>query len=134
MYFRFFEFHHIRIEIGATRNYVDKQGERGGLAKCQRYYISLSSKLVKEGGEGSKILKILPTWFMNAPWFEILIATCEMQTMLLLFLRLNFYRTLSKWKFPSTKLFIFPAFVCSPIFVWIVFTIMDGIFMMGNIN
>ena len=34
---------------GASINYVNKQGERG-LAECQRYYISLCSKLVNEGG------------------------------------------------------------------------------------
>ena len=34
---------------GTSINYVDKHGERG-LAKCQRYYISLCSKFVNEGG------------------------------------------------------------------------------------
>ena len=35
---------------------VDKKG-RGGLAKCQRHYISLCSKLVNEGGGGQKLSK-----------------------------------------------------------------------------
>ena len=39
----------------------------GGLAKCQRYYISWCSKLVNEGGGGSKIFKIFSMQFMDAP-------------------------------------------------------------------
>ena len=45
---------------GASINYVDKQGGGDVSLKCQRYYISLCSKLVNEGG-GSKILKTLST-------------------------------------------------------------------------
>ena len=44
---------------------LQKSGEEG-LAKCQRYYISLCGKLINEE-EGVKILKILPTWFMKGP-------------------------------------------------------------------
>ena len=46
--------------LGASIKYVDKQGGERGSPKCQRYYISLFSKLVKEGGE-LQILKIMST-------------------------------------------------------------------------
>ena len=41
------------IDKGVSINYVDKQGEEG-IAYCQRYYISLCSKLVNEGGREVK--------------------------------------------------------------------------------
>ena len=47
----------VSFDKGASINYVDKQG--GG--RGQRYYISLFNKLVKDGGGGLKILKILST-------------------------------------------------------------------------
>ena len=47
---------------GTSINYVDKQGvERGGVANCQQYHISLCCQLVTKGGGESKILKVLPT-------------------------------------------------------------------------
>ena len=54
--------------LGASIKYVDKQGGERGSPKCQRYYISLFSKLVKEGERGLKILKILSTYIMDAPF------------------------------------------------------------------
>ena len=50
----------LHIGQGGIHNYIDKQGGGRGLPKCQRYYISLFSKLVNKGG-GVKILKILST-------------------------------------------------------------------------
>ena len=46
------------------KNYVDRQGEEGELAKCQIWKTSLCSKLVNDraSGEGVKILKILSTY------------------------------------------------------------------------
>ena len=43
--------------LGASIKYVDKQGGERGSPKCQRYYISLFSKLVKEGEGGQKSSK-----------------------------------------------------------------------------
>ena len=59
--------------LGASINYLNKQGGgRSWSPKCQRYYISLFSKLFNEGGEeGSKILKFLSTQFMDAPFMEL---------------------------------------------------------------
>ena len=45
------------IGKGPFINYVDKQGRMEGLAKCQRYYISLCNKLVNEGRVGQKSSK-----------------------------------------------------------------------------
>ena len=42
---------------GASINYVDKEGGRKCSIKCQRYYISLFSKLANKGGGGSKYPK-----------------------------------------------------------------------------
>ena len=47
---------------GASMHCVDMQGGRRGSPKCQRYYISLFSKLVNEEGRGSKNLKFLSTY------------------------------------------------------------------------
>ena len=40
---------HFTTDMGASLNYVDKQGGGRGSPKCQRYYIRLFNKLVKEG-------------------------------------------------------------------------------------
>ena len=54
----------VKISKGPSINYVGRRGG-GGLAKCLCYYISLCSKLAYEGGGGSKIGKILPTYIIR---------------------------------------------------------------------
>ena len=41
-----------RFTRGSSINYVDNQGGGKGSAKCQRYYMSLFSKLVNEATKG----------------------------------------------------------------------------------
>ena len=44
----------VKYRLGASINYVDKQRGGKGSLKCQRYYISLLSKLVNEGGRSGQ--------------------------------------------------------------------------------
>ena len=55
--------------MGASINYVDKQGGGKGSPECQWYYISLFSKLVNEGEGGQKFSKFCQRslWMPSMP-------------------------------------------------------------------
>ena len=53
---------------GTSQNYVDNQGENGGLLNINgTSYAYVCNQFVNEGGAESKILKILSTWFIDDP-------------------------------------------------------------------